>query len=136
MRTGIVYTTHNRFSYSDAFQVATIPVSSNSSTLGMWIYPVSSEVVGEALPDKPTAALKPSAALAGDVQYVLILDRYGNWIDTLLWQRVDDQAWTYFQADLSDYIGATIRLQFGVYNDGVGGITSMYVDDVTLQNCP
>jgi len=32
--------------------------------------------------------------------------------------------------------GKTIKIQFGTYNDGLGGVSSMYVDDVSLQMCP
>jgi hypothetical protein len=73
--------------------------------------------------------------MASDVQYVLILDHYGNWIDTLLWQRSDAQSWRHHTFDLDDYAGDTIRIQFGTYNTGWGGVTSMYVDDVFLEVC-
>jgi len=118
MRTGIIYTAHNRFSYSDAYQVSPIKGLATSATLGMWVYPISERAVDR------------------DVQYVLVLDRYGNWIDTLLWQRSNSQVWTYYTWDLMRYAGTTIRVQFGVYNDGLGDVTTMYVDDVTLQVCP
>jgi len=67
---------------------------------------------------------------------VLILDQYQNWIGTLLWQRQNTAAWTNYTFDLSNYIGRSIYIQFGTYNDGLDGITSMYMDDVTLQACP
>jgi bacillopeptidase F (M6 metalloprotease family) len=38
--------------------------------------------------------------------------------------------------DLTVYAGSTIKLQFGTYNDGFGGVTAMYVDDVSMQICP
>ena len=34
------------------------------------------------------------------------------------------------------YNGWPIRLQFGTFNNGYGGVTSMYVDDVTLCTVP
>ena len=136
MRTGIEYLGHNRFSYSDAYQVAAIPDTSTSADLEMYIYPVSGEPTTLALAEQPTADLLSSQASGGDVQYVLLLDWYGNWIDTFLWQRKDTQAWGYHKYDLSGYIGDTVRVQFGTYNDGWGGITTMYVDDTTLQACP
>ncbi len=71
----------------------------------------------------------------GDVQYLLILDRFGYWIDTLLWQRSNAGEWTFKSVNLDRYIGATIKLQFGTYNDGLGGVSSMHVDDVSLQVC-
>lgn len=136
MRTGIEYVGHNRFSYSDAYQVASIPSSSTDATLEMYIFPVSAEPTTLTLAERPTAQLLASQSGGGDVQYVLLLDRYGNWIDTFLWQREDTKAWDLHQFDLDDYIGDTVRIQFGTYNDGLGGITRMYVDDATLQACP
>jgi hypothetical protein len=137
MRTGIEFSGHNRFSYSDAYQVASIPSSSSSASLEMYIYPVSGEPTPLSLADKPTAELLANQSSgAGDVQYVLLLDWWGNWIDTFLWQREDTQAWGLHQFDLSGYIGDFVRIQFGTYNDGWGGITTMYVDDTYLEACP
>jgi len=136
MRTGIEYVSHNRYSYSDAYQSASIPLASTSATLEMHIYPMSTELITLALADRPTATLLSSQALSGDVQYVLVLDWYGNWIDTLLWQRKNTQVWELHSFDLSRYAGDYVRVQFGTYNDGWGGVTAMYVDDASLQLCP
>jgi hypothetical protein len=136
MRTGIVFTAHNRFSYSDARQTVTIPAGSSSATLGLWMYPITAEPTSGITRQRPTSELLASSASGHDVQYVLILDRYGNWIDTLVWQRSNAQAWTYQEFDLSVYTGATISIQFGTYNDGLDGITTMYMDDVSLNACP
>jgi hypothetical protein len=75
------------------------------------------------------------AAVSGDVQYILVLDTNGYWLDTLLWDR-SSSGWTQLQYNLSRFRGQTIRLQFGTYNNGYGGVTSMYVDDVSLVACP
>jgi hypothetical protein len=118
MRNGIIRTLHNRYSYSDAYQMVGIPDTAGDATLSMYIYPIS------------------EAATDQDVQYVLVLDRYGNWIGTLLWGRSDQEVWTYNTFDMNAYKGTTIRLQFGVYNNGLNDTTAMYVDDVSLQACP
>jgi hypothetical protein len=136
MRNGIPYYVMDRYSYSDAYQVASIPLTVDTSTIGMWIYPISGELATASVENQPTAELLTSETSAGDVQYVLVLDKYGNWIDTLLWQRKNSQVWTFHEFDVSKWIGTTIRLQFGVYNNGYGGATSMYVDDTSLQLCP
>jgi hypothetical protein len=136
MRTGIIYTVHNRFSYSDAAQVVTIPASSDDVLLRMWIYPLSEESMSLALPAIPQSTIFGKEALSNDVQYVIVLDRFDNWIDTLLWQRSDSQKWDLHTFDLSNYSGEMIKIQFGTYNDGLGGVTAMYVDDVSLQICP
>ena len=39
------------------------------------------------------------------------------------------------QFDLLGYAGQTIKLQFGVYNNGGGGVTGMYLDDASLELC-
>jgi hypothetical protein len=118
MRNGIIRTKHNRYSYSDAYQMVGIPDNAGDATLSMYIYPIS------------------EAATDQDVQYVLVLDRYGNWIGTLLWGRSDQEVWTYNTFNMNRYKGTTIRLQFGVYNNGLNDTTAMYVDDVSLQACP
>jgi hypothetical protein len=136
MRTGIVFGAHNRFSYSDARQYVSIPSSSSTATLSMWVYQLTGETPAVYLP-KPLAhgpfALQE---VSKDIQYVLILDQYQNWIDTLLWQRQNTAAWTNYTFDLSNYIGRSIYIQFGTYNDGADGVSTMYVDDVSLQACP
>jgi len=136
MRTGIVYQTHNRYSYSDAAQILSIPSGYEDAELRMWLYPISSESAEMDLPILPQGKPFGTTALSSDVQYVLILDVYGNWLETLLWQRSNSQAWTQVSFNLDRYIGWSIRLQFGTYNDGWSGVTAMYVDDVSLQACP
>ena len=135
MRTGITSQAHNRYSYSDAAQTVTISASADDVELSLWIYPISSDAAELALAEIPPGPTFGTAAMASDVQYVLILDRYGNWIDTLLWERSNSQSWKEYSFDLDRYAGKTIRIQFGTYNTGWGGVTSMYVDDVSLEVC-
>jgi hypothetical protein len=136
MRTGIPDLAFNRYSYSDFRQTVTIPVGATSAQVGMYLYPVSGETGTLSAPPKPEGPTFGLGPLAGDVQYVLVLDYYGNWIDTLVWQLSNSQTWTYNTYDLTVYAGSTIKLQFGTYNDGFGGVTAMYVDDVSMQICP
>jgi hypothetical protein len=135
MRTGITSQAHNRYSYSDAAQTVSIPASADNVELSLWVYPSSSDAADLALAEIPMGQTFGTAAMASDVQYLLILDRYGNWIDTLLWQRSNAQTWKHYTYDLDSYAGKTIRIQFGTYNTGWGGVTSMYVDDVFLEVC-
>ncbi len=136
MRTGILYTAHNRYSYSDFRQTVTIP-SGRHALLRFWLFPQTEEPTMQlAMPNEPLAANIESASLASDRQYVLILDANGVWIGTLIWQRSNAQQWTLYTFDLSAYAGQTIKIQFGTYNDGYDGVTSMFVDDVSLQICP
>lgn len=135
MRTGIINVLDNRYSYSDAAQYVSIPASAASATLSLWVYAISSENTTLALPPITQGKAFGEEALASDVQYVLILDQNNIWIDTLIWQRSNAQQWVQYTFDLKKYAGRTIRLQFGTFNDGVSGITAMYVDDVTLDVC-
>jgi hypothetical protein len=89
------------------------------------------------LPPKPAIGSSfTDAQMSGDVQYLLVMDVNYNILDVLIWQLSDSQVWDNEQFNLSNYRGWTILLQWGTYNDGGGGISAMYIDDVTLQNCP
>ncbi len=136
MRTGIVDPAQNTYSYSDFRQVVTIPSSAHHVTLGMWVYPTSGESALGFLPMPERTQYFGLEPMQSDAQYLLVLDQDQNWIDTLVWMRSNNQSWTNIQVDISRYAGWTIMLQWGTYNNGTGGITSMYVDDVTLQACP
>jgi hypothetical protein len=138
MRTGIVNPADNTFSYSDFRQVITIPANTHHVTVGMWVLPFSSESKSLSQPDIITPTGRPFSeiTLSGDLQYLLVLDQFQNWIGTLVWQRSNSQTWTNMQFDLSAYAGQKIMLQWGTFNNGTDGITSMYVDDVTVQACP
>lgn len=136
MRTGIVNTSHNVYSYSDFHQTVTLPSSLSSAQLGVWFFPITTELPMTIIPDRPTQADFGEAPLANDVQYLLILDAWGNWIGTEYWDRTNPQNWIYRTFNLSGYAGQTIQLQFGTYNDGGGGITALYVDDASLWVCP
>jgi len=138
MRTGIVYWYHNRYSYSDFRQIVTIPSGVGSATLNFYAYSMSGEAYASdvAVSERPTAGELGAEAMSGDVQYLLVLDRYGNWIDTLMWRRSNESYWRNFQYNLSRYSGSTIILQWGTFNNGYGGVTSMYIDDVSLRVCP
>jgi hypothetical protein len=136
MRTGITDSAHNTFSYSDFRQWVNVPSNAHHVTLSMWLYPSSGESTLGDLPEPTRTQYFGDEVLHSDTQYVLILDRYQNWIGTLVWMRSNSNVWTNMQFDLSNYAGWTIILQWGTFNNGSGGITSMYVDDVNLQACP
>jgi len=137
MRTGIVHTAQNKYSYSDAYQYAAIPNNITSAVLSMWIYPLSEEAANAPLPAAPAIGEEfGKTPLASDVQYVLVLEPYNNRIiDVLLWVRSDAQTWLNLVFDLSAYAGRTIRIQFGTYNDGWNGVTTMFVDDAAVDYC-
>jgi len=136
MRVGIVEPADNRYSFSSARQLVTIPAHATGATLRFWLYPLSGEPpAGPAFSTPPQAPMIGDVLVSEDAQYVLILDASDQWIDTLIWQLSDDRRWTFHQCDLIDYAGQTIKLHFGVRNDGLDGVTGMYVDDISLELC-
>lgn len=137
IRIGII-SGQNREAYSSAYQQLTIPASTITATLTFWLYPVSSGTLS--LPDasavlEGVSTGQPPGILTNDAQYALIRDQNDKPLRTLLWTRRNSQTWEQYSFDLSDYIGQTIRVVFGVYNNGTGGITGMYLDDVSLDAC-
>jgi hypothetical protein len=116
MRTGIYYQSHERYSYSDARQAVKLPQDVSKALLTVHINPRTND-------------------RANDVQYLLVLDQYGNWIDTLFWM-LENKDWTRLEYDLRKYAGETIQINFGTYNDGLNGVSSLYVDDVKFEVCP
>lgn len=135
MRTGIVNAVDNRYSYSTTTQTVTIPSGAVDQILRFWMYPQSSEPTYMRLPVNPLAIEEKNAVDVGDAQMALILDSGGNILERLLIDRRNDQAWIPYSFDISHYAGRTIRVYFGTYNNGTGGITGMHVDDVTLGTC-
>lgn len=137
MRTGILAKKDNTFSYSSARQLVTIPSNATSAELSMWVYPISSETkLTQPLPTLTIGELFGTEEFSGDFQYILVLDQYNNVISTLDTDLSNSQTWTHKIFDMSNYIGwGPIKIHFGTYNNGYGGVTAMYVDDVTLEVC-
>ena len=150
-RTGILNSTDNVYAYSSTRQLVTIPSDIDSANLRVWLYPISGEVLTNAqtlegmypLAARPTTAEFETTWIAGDVQYVLILDPGPDpedvvddtLLETLMWMRSDAQQWQMYSFDISEYAGETIKVQVGTYNDGYGGVSAMYADDVSLEIC-
>jgi subtilisin family serine protease len=133
MRHGILEAEDNVFSYSDARQRVTIPSDATSAILSYWTYCSTGDPAALSIPARPLSMRLADMALDGDVQYCLILNQWNWWTDTVMWQRLDDGAWVYHEMDVTDFAGQTIAFQFGVFNNGVDGLTSMFVDDVSLK---
>ena len=138
MRVGIVDPVDIRESWSSARQLVAIPAGVVSATLRLWLYPASGEPpVDLAYRSRPPLSDIEAASLTGtgDAQYVFILDENSQWLETLVSQQSNDQEWAFRQFDLMAYAGRTIKLHLGAYNDGGGGVTALYVDDVSLEMC-
>jgi hypothetical protein len=140
MRTGIYWWYHNTESYSDFYQTVTIPWWARSASFNYYMYRMSDEYHYKPAytPPAPDQPVSPKNSWNGDVQYLLLLDQWGNWLDTLQWDAParENPTWYNRLLDLLPYAGQTVQLQFGTYNDGWGGPASMYIDDVSLQVCP
>lgn len=144
LRAGIV-SGGDAASYSAGYQDVTLPAGTTDATLSFWWYPLSAEgpqaAAAAAEPDPALAqalldGALPAGALAGDIQYALLADQNGKILQTLLWTRSNAQAWqpaTYPIA--KSLFGRTVRVLFGVYNDGNGRASALYVDDAALHLC-
>ncbi len=72
----------------------------------------------------------------GDLQYVDIHNFFTEQFeDRVLSVKRNDRRWLQLQSDLSDLPGQRIRLRFAVNNDGVGGRSAMYIDNVSIRAC-
>ncbi|MBN2391375.1 MAG: hypothetical protein JXR84_11655 [Anaerolineae bacterium] len=139
IRLGIVETA-NEFSYSSARQRITLPATATLAQLSFWLYPVSTEVQQAAFSPEMASALVnaafvgdiPATPAAGDAQFLLLMDDQETILQRLLWTLDNSQTWKPYTFDMSAYIGQSVWVHFGVYNDGAGGTTAMYVDDVSL----
>jgi len=85
-------------------------------------------------PIVPTSSLD-RAKLSDDAQMVLLFDRHGVQ-HVLTFQRLNEGHWVYYEHDLNAFRGQAVTLYFGVFNNGLGGVTAMWVDDVALRVCP
>ena len=105
-------------SFSSLSQQIQLPATARSATLSYWQYPASSDVDG------------------GDTQSAAIYDEtFAAIQQTLLWETANQQAWEHKTYDLSQFLGQTIFLYFGVVNDGDNAPTYMFIDDVALELC-
>ena len=137
MQTGIINPDLNILSYSSARQKVKISNDATSALLSLWVYPSSGETTLTLTGPELTLG-KPfgTEMFSGDFQYILVLDKHGNLVETLDNKLSNSQTWTHKSFDLSDYIGwGEIMIQFGTFNNGYGGVSAMYVDDVTLEVC-
>ncbi len=116
MRLGIVEGL-NQEAYSSIQQEVTLPATAHHITLRFHVYPLSE-------------------ALAGDEQLLALLDPASDTTIVAPWRTLSNgRAWSEEVIDLTPYRGQTVLVYFNVSNDGAGGRTAMYLDDVSLQAC-
>ncbi|MEA3338258.1 MAG: hypothetical protein U9R25_20405 [Chloroflexota bacterium] len=141
MRTGIPPGGPDVRAYSSVRQAVEIPADAVSATLRLWYYPLSQESMMQEGGTR-VASIQPGPGmladrmpLDSDRQYVLLLDARNAIMEFLMWQTSNAGQWLAETYDVTAMAGMTIKPHIGTYNDGVGGITTMYVDDVTLRIC-
>jgi hypothetical protein len=139
--------TADKASYSAGYQDVVIPAGTTDATLSFWWYPISAEgalaaaavASVEPAPELVQAVVNgtlPEGTLAGDLQYVVLADQSGNVLQTMIWTRSNAQVWQWASYPVSkSLIGRTVRVLFGVYNDGNGRSSVMFADDVALTTC-
>lgn len=73
---------------------------------------------------------------SNDQQEIRILDATTGTTLRQVWSSLsNDAVWKGLQFDLSEFLGRTIVLYINARNDGAGGKTALYVDDVVLELC-
>jgi hypothetical protein len=105
--------------FSSARVPFTVPANATSVTLTMHYLP------------------KSGANPGSDGQYIGILDSAGTYIQSIIpyGQMNNYDSWAELTFDLASYKGQSIYLYVGAKNDGAGGTTSLYVDNVSIQAC-
>ena len=138
MQTGIPSGDTNTAGYSQFYQDVTIPADAVNAVLSYWVYTNSSEAPPDLMPDPPPL----SADIYGpdspdyDTQFGYLQTTSGAHLERLFWWTAgDSDSWNYMQFEVSDYRGQIIRVLFGTYNNGIGGKTAMWVDEVYLVAC-
>jgi hypothetical protein len=129
MRVGIPYNYYDRYAYSTVYQEVEIPAG-GSAELTFNIWTKSNEGVEISSP------AGDAGGLSTDIQYALVLDENGYWIDTLMWRLTNYETWELITRDMSAYCGETVSILFGVYNNGNDKVSAMWVDDVELWWTP
>jgi len=71
-----------------------------------------------------------------DRQIASILDENQQELQRIWSDTRDDRAWLECRFDASSYLNQDIYVNFTVSNDGAGGLSALYIDDVSLLACP
>ena len=70
-----------------------------------------------------------------DAQEIIIMNSTGQPLRRLWTSISNANAWQTLEFDISEFIGTEFSIYFNVFNDGKGGVSAMYIDDVTLEIC-
>lgn len=154
MRTGIPATGIDQEAFTEVFQRnIDLPSSHSGSMLTFWLNiaridgivpPVGAPPVDfgptrevPSITGLNSSPLAVTATPEEDWLYVFVYDDEGDFLERLMWEKTIDSknTWLRYRFDLSDYMGQKIQLLFGTYNDGRGGPSAVYIDDVVVGTC-
>ncbi|MBC7223170.1 MAG: hypothetical protein H5T59_02675 [Anaerolineae bacterium] len=108
----------NRFAWSSVRQQVQIPEGASTVRLLFWYFPIREANAGQ------------------DEQQFVLLEPWGDGVIAKPWSAQSDaRTWLWQTVDLTAYHGRTLDIYFAVVNDGVGGRTGMYLDDVSILAC-
>lgn len=136
LRAGIVHPPDNVYSYSSAQQTIFIPAGPPAVRLRFRLFATTTGTVAAQLTPPAVVPTSPldRTQLADDAQMVLLFDSSGRQ-HVLLFQRRWYSDWQLHEIDLTPFRGQAVTLYFGVFNNGTGGVTGMYVDEVEAGYC-
>ncbi len=103
----------NLFSFCSVQQPVTIPEGAVQADLSLYYFPVSMQVDDDR------------------IYFYVLSASDGSVLQIKLWTDLR-QAWSQRTFDLRAFAGQRVILRFGVKNDGRGGVTAAYLDDVEL----
>jgi len=146
IRLGIPPSQGDVYTWSSVRQWVTIPADATFALLSFWYKPYSEELSyqswsplrGEGYSTEPSSVPVAQDATIWshyDWQECLLLDEALNVLAIIMRQTERSGLWTQHVADLTPYRGRRVALYFNVFNNGSGGRTWMYLDDVSLQIC-
>lgn len=109
--------TENRYGYSSVRQTVTVPAGRPRVVISFWTYTWAESLSG------------------GDQQQFVLLGA-GDQVWAKPWSALEDaQAWEQHVFDVIGAGGLTFDLYFNVINDGAGGRTAMFLDEVHAWAC-
>jgi hypothetical protein len=104
----------NIYSYSSAQQTVHMPGGLTEAQLSFYYFPLCAEG-----PDD-------------SIYFCVLRASDDSILECTFWMDYN-QAWNLRTFDLLEYAGQAIKVHFGVRNDGLDGLTAVYLDDVELR---
>jgi len=127
-------------SHSSISQIITVPAYVSEARLSLWLWRHTEENedsdLSSALSEQVRGARLSDLPYTQDMHEVLLLNSTYNTVEAIVHRsRVNDAGWMQIEYDLTAWRGKTVKLYINAYNDGLGGRTWMYTDDVSIRVC-